>query len=79
MSSAPKACFGGSLFFISKGLLGLGPDEARPRDVVAVLLGCSVPMLVRKVGYRYEILGEACKYRLLHPNSKVQVLTRLLI
>ena len=65
MSTARRACYGRSLFFTSKGLLGLGPEEAQPRDVVAVILGCSVPMLLRKVDSRYEVLGEACKYRLL--------------
>ena len=64
MNAAHRSCFGRSLFFTSKGLLGLGPEEARPRDVVTVILGCSVPMLLRKVGNRYEVLGEACKYRL---------------
>lgn len=64
MSSAQRSCFGRSLFFSSKGLLGLGSEEARPRDVVAILLGCSVPMLPRKVGSSYEGLEEACKYRL---------------
>ena len=64
MSTARRSCYGRSLFFTSKGLLGLGPEAARPRDVVAVILGCSVPMLLRKVDNRYEVLGEACKYRL---------------
>ncbi|KAM0800502.1 heterokaryon incompatibility protein-domain-containing protein, partial [Usnea florida] len=59
MTSAQRACYGRSLFFTSKGLLGLGPEEARPTDVVAVLLGCSVPMLLRKVESRYQVLGEA--------------------
>ena len=57
-------------------LLGLGPEEAQLRDVVAVLLGwwgCTVPMLLRTVGHRYEILRESCEYRLLHSNNKVQV------
>lgn len=65
MTSAQRSCCGRSLFFTSKGLLGLGPEEVRPRDVVTVLPGCSVPMLLRKVENRYEVLGEACKYRLL--------------
>ena len=64
MNAAHRSCYGRSLFFTSKGLLGLGPEEARPRDVVAVILGCSVPMLLRKVENRYEVLGEACKCRL---------------
>ena len=69
MSRAHSTCLGRSLFFTSKGLLGLGPEEARPGDVVAVLLGCSVPMLLRKIENHYEVLGEACKYRLLASNQ----------
>ncbi len=69
MSRAQSTCLGRSLFFTSKGLLGLGPAEARPGDVVAVLLGCSVPMLLRKIEDHYEVLGEACKYRLLPSNQ----------
>ena len=65
MTRARRACYGRSFFFTSKGLLGLGPEEARPTDVMAVLLGCSVPMLLRQVENRYEVLGEACEYRLL--------------
>ena len=61
MTSAQRTCYGRSLFFTSKGLLGLGPEEARPTDVVAILLGCSVPMLLRPVDNRYEVLGEACE------------------
>ena len=79
MTSAQRACHGRSLFFTSKGLLGLGPEEARPTDVVAVLLGCSVPMLLRKVENRYEVLGEACKYRLSYIRMiRCRILTRLL-
>ena len=81
MSTARRSCYGRSLFFTLKGLLGLGPEEARPRDVVAVILGCSVPMLLRKVENRYEVLGEACTYRLpLHSKQlRCKVLTRLLV
>ncbi len=68
MSRVQTTCSGRSLFFTSKGLLGLGPAEARPGDVVAVLLGCSVPMLLRKIENHYEVLGEACKYHLLPSN-----------
>ena len=79
MTSAQSACLGRSLFFTSKGLLGLGPEEARPTDVVAVLLGCSVPMLLRKVENRYEVLGEACKYRLSYVRTiRCRILTRVL-
>ena len=65
MSSARKSCTGRYLFFTSKGLLELGPEEAQPRDVVTVMLGCSVPVLLRKVENHYEVLGEACEYRTL--------------
>ena len=80
ISTARRSCCGRSLFFTSKGLLGLGPEEARPGDAVTVILGCSVPMLLRKVEERYEVLGEACKYRLLYIQTiRCKLLTRLLM
>ena len=80
MSSTQRSCYGRSLFFTSKGLLGLGPEEARPGDVVTVILGCSVPMLLRKVEDRYEVLGEACEYCLLYIQmTRCRFLTRLLM
>jgi hypothetical protein len=35
-------------------LLGLAPSEAREGDTIAVLHGCSVPVLLRRAGGQYE-------------------------
>jgi hypothetical protein len=36
------------LFRAANGSLGLGPKQVRPGDVVCILLGCSVPVVLRK-------------------------------
>lgn len=47
-------------FVTAKGHLGLGPDHAEAGDVIAVLIGCQVPFILRKsVDGKYEIVGEA--------------------
>jgi hypothetical protein len=37
---------------------GLGPDGLQSGDVVAVLYGCSVPVVLRAVEQRYKLVGE---------------------
>ena len=51
----------------TKKLVGLGPPEAQERDIIAILYGCSVPVILRPeyldgkcVGYRF--VGEAFVY-----------------
>jgi hypothetical protein len=54
-------------FFITQGkerrkkeYFGLAPPETRERDVICILFGCSVPVVLRKVGRtdRYTFVGE---------------------
>ncbi len=44
----------------NKTLFGLGPDGLQSGDVVAVLYGCSVPVVLRAVENRthYKLVGE---------------------
>lgn len=44
-----------------QGHLGMAPRQAMNGDVVAVLIGCSVPVVLRKSGdiHEYEVVGEA--------------------
>ena len=43
-----------------KGYIGLGPASAEEGDVVAVLLGCEVPFMLRKEeDGQYRLIGEA--------------------
>ena len=49
------------LMVTSEGFVGMAPCRARPGDVVAVLFGCSIPLVLRKVGATegWQIVGEA--------------------
>ena len=50
---------GKRLFVTCDGELGNGPLEARREDEVFVLLNCSVPVVLRRVGPRQrEVVGE---------------------
>ncbi|KAF2712559.1 hypothetical protein K504DRAFT_372011 [Pleomassaria siparia CBS 279.74] len=49
------------LMVTSQDYIGMAPCRARLGDVVAVLFGCSIPLLMRRVGVReaWTIVGEA--------------------
>ena len=44
-------------FETSDGLLGLGPRGMEETDFVAVLSGCNMPVVLRKVGSHYQFVG----------------------
>lgn len=48
---------------IKKRLLGLAPESVKPRDIICVILGCSVPVILRErklpTGDYFELIGEA--------------------
>lgn len=50
---------GRRVFATSEGFLGVGPDHVRPGDRVCILYGLDVPFVLRPVGDRYELVGEA--------------------
>lgn len=46
-------------FFLSSGLvMGLAPEEVHVGDLVCVLLGCSVPIVLREIGNHFEYIGD---------------------
>ena len=47
------------LFTTHKGLVGLGPLSSRPEDQVCVLVGCSVPLILRPHENSFKVIG-AC-------------------
>ncbi|KAL2070949.1 hypothetical protein VTL71DRAFT_13975 [Oculimacula yallundae] len=47
------------LFLGLSGMMGLAPKEAIEGDTVCIPLGCPVPMIFRKVGDHYVIIGDA--------------------
>ncbi|KAN0102765.1 HET domain containing protein [Hyaloscypha variabilis] len=53
-----RACNGRSFFVTQKGRMGLGPIEMTDGDVVAILLGGSVPFILREQGTQFTLVGE---------------------
>jgi hypothetical protein len=49
-----------TLFISESDLIGLGPETAEAGDIVCILLGCSVPVILRPENGHYVFLGEAC-------------------
>lgn len=45
-------------YLSSSGIMGLAPEDAKVADVVCVLLGCSVPVVLRAVGKHYIHVGD---------------------
>jgi hypothetical protein len=53
-----KACNGRSLFVTEKGFIGLGPAWTQHGDVVSILLGGSVPFVLRREPWSFTLVGE---------------------
>jgi hypothetical protein len=47
------------MFISSSGLVGLAPWNAAEGDVVCVLLGCKLPVVLRRNGQGWVLIGEA--------------------
>ncbi|KAI8716315.1 HET domain-containing protein [Fusarium sp. LHS14.1] len=55
----PRHCHGRSLLWTDHGYLGLCPAGSQPGDVIAVLLGCDVPLALRlNESWAYEVVGQ---------------------
>ncbi|PMD28506.1 hypothetical protein NA56DRAFT_542336, partial [Hyaloscypha hepaticicola] len=50
---------GRRLFLTEKGHIGLGPKDMQEGDVVAVLLGGSVPFVLHRQVSKFTLLGES--------------------
>lgn len=53
------------LFICSKGYLGMGPPGLLSSDMIYILLGCSVPMVLRKVDDHFLLVGECYVHSLM--------------
>ncbi|KAI9691963.1 MAG: hypothetical protein M1820_009671 [Bogoriella megaspora] len=49
-----------------KGYLGLVPGSTQQGDVIAVLMGCDTPLVLRKSGSAYEVVGECYVHGIMH-------------
>jgi hypothetical protein len=59
---AMKFCLGRRFMTTKSGFIGLAPPEAKPRDIVTILVGAPVPHILRKQGNRYILIGECYAY-----------------
>lgn len=58
--------FGRQPFVSENGLLGLGPDTMMAEDIIFIILGHTVPMVLRPLGGdKYRIVGEAYVYSIM--------------
>ncbi|KAN0098846.1 HET domain containing protein [Hyaloscypha variabilis] len=49
-----------------RGYVGTGPNRVGSGDLVCVLLGCPVPLIIRKQGSNFIVVGEAYVYGMMH-------------
>jgi hypothetical protein len=56
------------LMVTAEGEVGMGPCRARPGDAVVVLFGCSIPLVLRRVGSveAWQVVGEAYVHGLMN-------------
>jgi len=47
---------------MAKGYLGLGPRGAGKGDVICLLYRCTVPLVVRREGSSFQVVGDAYVY-----------------
>jgi hypothetical protein len=51
--------YGRNIIVPESNLIGLGPETLKEGDKICVLLGCSMPVILRKVENHYIYIGEA--------------------
>ncbi|KAH8796384.1 heterokaryon incompatibility protein-domain-containing protein [Hyaloscypha finlandica] len=73
---ASLAIPGRSFFVTADGYMGLSPLFAERGDLICVLLGCSVPMIIRRCGTNYVVVGDAYVYGMMK-DSVEQTIGRL--
>ena len=60
------ACTSQCFFLTAKGYMGIGCRGIRKDDVVCVLLGCNMPLIIRKMADHYLLVGNAYIYGLMN-------------
>ena len=62
-AAAAQAAAAGRCFYMTgEGYMGLAPRYAEKGDLICVLLGCSVPIIIRKKGDNYVVVGDTYVY-----------------
>jgi hypothetical protein len=55
-----------SFVITKRGYVGTGPHRIESGDLVCVLLGCPVPLIIRKQESNFIVVGEAYVYGMMH-------------
>lgn len=58
-----------------KGYIGLGPHMLEEGDILAVLFGCAIPFILRKIDDKYRLIGE-CFVHLLNDGRVIDMWRR---
>jgi hypothetical protein len=53
------ALVGRRLVTTVNGYLGTAPDAVQEGDIIAIVFGCNFPVVLRKCGDLYRVLGES--------------------
>jgi len=57
--------------------MGLAPPRTQRNDIICILLGCSVPIILRQDGQNFMLLGESYTHGLMHGEALKGVETGL--
>lgn len=71
LAESSRFCANRKLFSTRNGLLGLGPCVLRKGDLCCILFGAVVPFILRQVGSRYRVVGEAYIHGIMHGEAMV--------
>ncbi|KAK3354048.1 heterokaryon incompatibility protein-domain-containing protein [Lasiosphaeria hispida] len=66
-------CRGREFAVTGEGYFAMVPQEAREGDLVCVVFGCPIPMLLRKVGPSYVVVGEVAAYGMMQGEMMEEV------
>jgi hypothetical protein len=66
ISKEKFTCTNRCFFFTAKGYMGIGCQGIQKGDVVCILLGCDMPLVIRKIEEYYVLVGNAYIYGLMN-------------
>ena len=56
-----------------KGYAGLGPSSCVPGDLICIILGCVIPIILRRVEGHFEVVGECYAHGIMHGEAMVDL------
>lgn len=57
---------GRCFFTTANGMVGLGPANLQPGDMVAIIFGCSLPLVLRETYQQFRLVGPAYVHGIMH-------------